>query len=114
MSHYADYMKEAFGEHVVEDENGFYHYSFYDDYLFINNLYVSPSSRGFKVAKGYIRQMAKIAEIKKYKQLIGSVSLSNLKKESVLTTYLRNKCKISSSNENFIYVSIKTEDALTL
>ena len=66
------------------------------------------------MAKGYIRQMAKIAEIKKYKQLIGSVSLSNLKKESVLTTYLRNKCKISSSDQNYIYVSIKTEDALTL
>ena len=114
MSHYAEYIKEAFGEHVVEDENVFYHYSFYDDYLFINNLYVSPNNRGFKVAKGYIREMAKIAKIKKYKQLVGSVSLSNLKKEKVLTTYLRNKCKISSSNESFIYVTIETEDALTL
>ena len=55
-----------------------------------------------------------VNEIKKYKQLVGSVSLSNLKKEKVLTTYLRNKCKISSSNESFIYVTIETEDALTL
>ena len=54
------------------------------------------------------------AKIKKYKQLVGSVSLTNLKKEKVLTTYLRNKCKISSSNESFIYVTIETEDALTL
>ena len=114
MSHYQSYIEEAFGENVVEDKDGFYHYSFYDDYLFINNLYVSPESRGFKVAKGYIREIAKIAKIKKYEQIIGSVSLSNLKKEKVLMIYLRNKCKISSSNENYIYVNIKTEDALNL
>jgi len=114
MSHFENYMKESFEETVIEDKDGFYHYSLYDDYLFINNLYVSPNSRGLKVAKGYIKEMAKIAKIKKYEQIIGSVSLSNLKKEKVLMIYLRNKCKISSVNENCIYVSIETNDALTL
>jgi len=114
MSHYSNYMEEAFGEIVVEDEYGFYHYSLHDNYLYINNFYVSPEYRGFKIAKRYIREMAQVAKIKKYKQIIGSVSLSNRQSEKVLMTYLRNKCKISATDEYFIYVIIDVEDAETM
>jgi len=111
MSHYVNYIKEAFGETVVEDSFGFYHYSFYPDYLYINNLYVSTENRGFKIAKRYIREMAKVAKFKKYKQIVGAVSLNNKQSEKVLMTYLRNKCKISSADQHYIYVSIDVEDA---
>ena len=111
MSHYSNYMEEAFGETVVEDEYGFYHYSLHSDCLYINNIYVSPEYRGFKIAKRYIREMAQVAKIKKYKQIIGAVSLSNKQSEKVLMTYLRNKCKISSADQYFIYVTIDVEDA---
>ena len=99
---------------MVEDEYGFYHYSLHPDCLYINNVYVSPEYRRVRIGKRYLREMAQVARIKKYKQIIGAVSLSNRQSEKVLMMYLRNKCKISSADQYFIYVTIDVEDAETM
>lgn len=114
MSHYANYIKELRGAIVVEDKYGFYQYSLRPKHLYIDEFYVSPEYRGFKEAKRYIREMAKVAKDNNYKYLMGAVNLRNFNSASILYLYLRNKCKLYSAHNNYIYVTISIEDAEAL
>ena len=114
MSHYANYMKELRGNIVVEDECGFYQYSLKPKYLYIEDFYIDPQYRGFKEAKRYIREMAKVAIDNDYTYLMGAVNLRNYNAASILNLYLRNKCKLYSAHDNYIYITINVKDAKAL
>lgn len=114
MSHYANYIKELRGAIVVEDKYGFYQYTLHPKYLYIEEFYVSPEYRGFKEAKRYIREMAKVAKDNNFKYLMGGIGLTNNNATEVLNLYLRNKCKLHSANKDYVYVTINIEDAKAL
>jgi GNAT superfamily N-acetyltransferase len=114
MSHYANYINELTGSTVVEDKYGFYQYSIFPEYLYIDEFYIDPQYRGFKEARRYIREMAEIAQKHNFTYLMGGVRLSNSNAASILTLHLRNKCKLFSAENNCIYIKISIEDALSL
>jgi ribosomal protein S18 acetylase RimI-like enzyme len=114
MSHYANYINELTEATVIEDKYGFYQYSIFSDFLYIDEFYIDPQYRGFKEARRYIREMAKIAQDHNFIYLLGGINLKNSNAASVLVLHLRNKCTLSSAENNCIYVKISVEDALSL
>ena len=114
MSHYANYVKELKDSTVVEDEYGFYQYKLCPQHLFIEELYVDSRYRGFREAKRYIREMAKIAKDNDYTYLMGAIAITNKNPLKLLSLYLRNNCKLHSTDRNYIYLTINIEDAEAL
>ena len=58
--------------------------------------------------------MAKVAIDNDYTYLMGAVNLRNYNAASILNLYLRNKCKLYSAHDNYIYITINVKDAKAL
>ena len=114
MSHYANYVKELKDSTVVEDEYGFYQYKLYPKYLYIEEFYIDSQYRGFREAKRYIREMAKVAIDNDYTYLMGGIGIHNNNALKLLNLYLRNNCKLHSTDRNNIYITINVKDAKAL
>ena len=50
---YLLYLKELYDYSGYQDDDGFYVYKIMDDYLYIHDFYIKPSSRGVGVARRY-------------------------------------------------------------
>lgn len=114
MSLYADYIRETKDHKVVEDENGFYEYSLKQECLYLENIYVKPSSRGFRVVRQYIRELAEVAKQYDLPSITGVVNVAHHNVNHILMLYLKNNVSVIGALDNNIYVSIGVEDALKL
>jgi len=110
VSLYADYIKETKDHTVVEDEDGFYEYSLKNECLYLENIYVKPSVRGFRVVKRYIRELGQIAEEYDLLCITGVVNVEHHNANNILMLYLKNNVSVVGAADNNIYVSINTHD----
>ena len=114
MSLYADYIRETKNHKVVEHEDGFYEYSLKQECLYLENIYVKPSARGFRVVKRYIRELAEVAKQHDLPSITGVVNVEQHNVNHILMLYLKNNLSIIGALDNNIYVSIRVEDAIKL
>ena len=114
MSMYADYIKETKNHKIVEHEDGFYEYSLKQECLYLENVYVKPSARGFRVVKRYIKELAEVATQYDLPSITGVVNVEHHNVNYILMLYLKNNVSIIGAVDNNIYVSIGVEDALKL
>src|ERR1700722_19093300 len=73
MSLYKEYIEELGLKHMYETEKGFALYSFLDDGIYLEDLYVSKEFRGQDIAKELADKVASIGKEKGHKKLYGSV-----------------------------------------
>lgn len=103
MSHYANYLKERQGKEYVEDEYGFYVYYFHEDFLFIEDLYVSPEHRHKGVAQRYSKELARITlESGRYKMVCNIIPSTN-GASYMAGNLIENGFKLDSSGDDIIY-----------
>jgi hypothetical protein len=114
VSLYADYIRETKDHTVVEDENGFYEYSLKENCVYLENIYVKPSARGFRIVKNYIRELGQIAKKHDLPCVTGVVNIAHHNANNILMLYLKNNVSVIGAVDNNIYVSIGTCDITTL
>jgi predicted GNAT family acetyltransferase len=103
MSHYADYIKERLGKHIIEDERGFATYSFTDEStVYIEDIYITPEHRKSGVATSFADKIVAIAKAKGCTRLLGSVAPSANGSTDSLKCFLAYGCSLESSTNNFI------------
>lgn len=103
MSLYAEYIKEREGRDIIEDERGFASYTFINDSVYIQEIYVRPKFRKEGVAAQYADTIATIAKSKGYSKMIGSVCPSAQGATESLKVLLAYGFKLQSSESNFIW-----------
>ncbi|GAC1499986.1 MAG: hypothetical protein NVS1B10_03270 [Candidatus Saccharimonadales bacterium] len=77
MSLYKDYIKELYGRHILETDDGFMTYSFFGEECYIQDMYVVPQKRQSRVASDLADKIAELAKDHGCKYLTGTVFLSN-------------------------------------
>lgn len=104
MSYYADYMKEAFGREVYEDEYGFV--SFYkvtNSICYIVDIYVAPSFR----KQGHTARLEAIvvewAKANGCDKLLGSVNLKINTPERSMAELIKANYKFSHASGDLLF-----------
>lgn len=106
MSHYAEYMKEAFGREIIEDESGFITFHRLPDALHICyfvDIYVAPAFRkqGHVVKlEGMATEWAKAQGCTK---ILGSVNMRLGTPERSMVEMIKLGYKLSHVNGEMIY-----------
>jgi hypothetical protein len=105
VSHYADCVKSKYGHSTFEDEDGFFSYSA-EKVFYIEEWYLRPEARSMRKAKEYLSKMDAVAKELKYDAVFISINMKakNDLKDATLFWVLREKYKLSHSNENFIFL----------
>ena len=73
MSLYAEYIQERLGKHIIESDKGFATYTFLQDGVYIEDIFVHKDHRQTKEASRMADQIAEIAKEKGFKKMYGSV-----------------------------------------
>lgn len=73
-SHYANYIEERENKDIIEDEKGFATYSYVDNGIYIEDIYVAPEFRNQKVASSYGAIIEDIARKSGLSYVYGSVA----------------------------------------
>lgn len=99
---YAQYMEEREQKQVLEKPNGFAVYWFYQEWCYIEDIYVVPADRQSKVATEMANEITTIALGRGYKKLLGSVKPSAINSTKSLQVLLAYGFKLLSSDSNSI------------
>lgn len=102
MSLYKDYVCELGGRDVIESDKGFATYSFYEDSVYIEDIFISPDFRKTNEASRMADQIASIAKSRGCKKMIGSVIPNNKGSTESLKVLLAYGFKLDSSTNNLI------------
>ncbi len=105
MSLYGQYILEREGKHIVEDERGFATYSYLEDCVYIEDIYVLPEFRKSGAASKYADFIASEAKLKGYKTILGSVSPRAKNCTSSVSVLLAYGFKLSNCDSNLVYFS---------
>ena len=105
MSLYAKYIQERDGKHIIEDDRGFVVYSFRQDAVYVEDIYILPEFRHSGLAREMTDQVAVIAKEKGLKKLLGSVVVGNSHTEYNLIGYIKYGFKVDSCSNNFILLT---------
>lgn len=103
MSHYANYIKEREGKEIIEDEFGFVTYSTHQDYVYIEDIYVTPEHRRQKKCYEYADKVAAIAKENGYSKLLGSIDPEGTGAHESLLVLLNYGYKLHATHNNVIY-----------
>jgi GNAT superfamily N-acetyltransferase len=76
MSLYGDYIKEREGKEIIEDHRGFASFSFMQDVVMINDLYVVPQYRQNKVGSEFANKIVDLAKQKGCKFMYCTVDIN--------------------------------------
>ena len=102
MSLYGSYLKERENKEIVESDQGFATYTYLNDGVYIEDIYVHPDHRQSHIASTFADQIANIAKEKGFKKMYGSVVPStNHSTESVKVLFAYG-FRLYSSEKNFI------------
>lgn len=103
-SMYANYIYEREGKYCEESEIGFATYTFGEDYVYIEDLYVKPEYRKSHEASRLADNIALIAKQYGKNNMIGSVCTDTNKATESVKVLLAYGFYILNSNENMIYL----------
>ncbi len=99
------FIEEREGKNIIESERGFATYSFTEDAVYMEDIYIHPEHRRsgetFKMAE----EIGKIAKSKGKKKMLGSVVPTAKGSSLSLKLLLDHGFKLDSSTNNFILVS---------
>lgn len=99
---YSEYLKELGAKFLFKNDKGFVIYSFTEDNLYVEEIYILPEYRGKKEFSKIADSIIAIAKQKECKKLLGSVvpSINNSSRNvSIMLAY---GFKIISASNNFI------------
>lgn len=108
-SHYAHYLYERQNKSIIEDENGFATYYYFNDICYIEELYVKRDARKTGVARGYADTIVADAKAKKAKTLMGSVNLNTNGATDGMKCFLAYGMELQSADKNMIYLTKSLE-----
>lgn len=103
VSLYGQYLLEREGKFIVEDSRGFATYTYLQDAVYIEDIYVLPAFRKNGVAAEYADAICKIALDKGLHKVIGTVAPSAKNSTSSMAVLLAYGFKLNSSDTNLIY-----------
>jgi GNAT superfamily N-acetyltransferase len=99
---YATYLEELGAKSLIKNDKGFAIYSFAEDYLYIEEIYILPQYRGKKEFAELSNSLMEIAKQKGCKRLLGSVVPSINNSTRSLAMMISYGAKLVSSSNNFI------------
>jgi Acetyltransferase (GNAT) family len=99
---YAEYVKERLGKDCFWTEKGFATFSFTEDAVYIEDLFVLPEFRKSSEASNIADNIAEIAKARGYKKMLGSVIPSANGSTVSMKVLLAYGFEIDSSSNNFI------------
>lgn len=103
MSHYAEYLRERTTDHIIETDTGFVTYRFTDsDTCYLIDIYVRPDFRMKREATDLANRVARIAQERGCKFLLGSVVPSTKGSTDSLRALLAYGMRLDSSTNDFI------------
>lgn len=105
MSLYANYLTEKTNRKIKENEFGYATYSYSEDAVYIEDIYVLPEQRHNGHAKLLADQIVEEAKAKGIKKVYGSVVCSIKNSTDGITALLKYGMKLDSSTNNFILFS---------
>lgn len=105
MSLYSDYVKEREKKNVIENEHGFVKYKIdeKDKYMYLEDMYIRPESRGKGFSKKMTDFLCLIAKDKGCTKLITSVVPSAENSHKSLLVILKYGGKLRSAYNDIIY-----------
>jgi ribosomal protein S18 acetylase RimI-like enzyme len=103
MSLYADYVKERENKSIIETEDAFLTYEFFEDFVYIVNLYVRPEKRKSHLASELANEVCKIAKEKGLGVLVGSVDVTARNSTESVKVLLAYGMRVDSVSGNLIY-----------
>lgn len=109
VSLYAQYVLERQGKQILEHAQGFATYSFIDNAVYIEDIFVQKEYRQTGLAAHMADLICEIAKEKGYKKLFGSVVPSANGSTDSLKVLLAYGFKLDSSANNFIAFSKEIE-----
>lgn len=104
MSLFGQYIKERENKEIVENDYGFATYTFVNDGVYIEDIYVIPSHRKSSIASELADAVAKVAKDKGLTKLYGSVVPSTQNSTISLKVLLAYGFKVNSSERNVIFM----------
>ena len=99
---YSNYLKERTDKEVLETEQGFAVYSFTQDAVYIEDIFVDKDFRHSNVASDIADKISEIAKSKGFKKMLGSICPSTKNSTEGLKVLLAYGFKLDSSTNNFI------------
>ena len=99
---YGMYIKELGNRDILETEKGFATYSFFEDSVYIEDIFVHPDYRNTNEASDMADEIGKIAKEKGYKKMIGSVVPGHKGSTTSIKVLLAYGFKLDGVNNNFI------------
>jgi len=102
MSLYREYLKEYTDKEVIETEKGFATYSFTNDSVYIQDIYVSPNFRQSSAASEMADGIALLAKERGIKTMLGSVIPTGNNSTTSLKVLLAYGFRLDSCTNNFI------------
>lgn len=102
MSLYAEYLAERTNKEIVESNQGFATYSFTEQGVYIEDIYVKPEYRKSGIAAEMANQIVGIAKERGMKKVFGSVVPSAKGSTQSCLVLIAYGMRLSSSTTNFL------------
>lgn len=102
MSHFAKYIMERQGKHILENRFGFATYSFTDNAVYIEEIYVSEEHRKSNRASEMADKICEMAKLRGINLLYGSVSPKASGSTQSIQVLLAYGMQLDSCTDNFI------------
>jgi hypothetical protein len=99
---YAAYLEELGAKHLYRNDKGFVIYSFTDDSIYLEEIFILPEFRGKKEFAILANKINDIAKEKGFKKILGSVIPSINNSTRSVAMMLSYGAKLVSSSNNFI------------
>lgn len=103
LSNYGKYIQERENKYIVEDSNGFATFSYLENSVYIEEIYVIPEKRKENIASSYADKIAKLAKQNGYDKLLGSVDPKANKATISLKVLLGYGFSLLDMDQNLIY-----------
>lgn len=104
MSHYANYVSEREGFHVIENDSGFVEFKIQQEECYIRTIYISPGLRGVGHAKDLAERVTEMAKEYGCKYLSSTIYPASNKEQATISLAMQVNFgfKLSSVHENLI------------
>lgn len=99
---YSEYLKELGAKFLFRNDKGFVLYSFAQDYVYLEEIYILPEFRGKKEFATLSDSVMEIGKQKGCKRMLGSVIPSINNSTRSLSMMISYGAKLISSTNNYI------------
>lgn len=99
---YAQYIEEREGRHILETDQAFATYQFFNDECYVSDIFVVKEARRSRIAWDLLDQIVVIAKANNCRYLTGTVSPSANGSEASLKAHIAYGFKLHSASSNVI------------